>query len=97
MSYDTMVLLGVAGLLLVAVYIRHRELALGLLGALVALILYQRKPASLPSPPTAPEPRIEPERTAEKVQHEASQDDRSPQQLELDLERAFGRRPGDKL
>lgn len=97
MSYDTMVLLGVAGLLMVAVYIRHRELALGLLGALVALILYQRKPASLPNPPPAPEPRIEPERTAEKVQHEAQQDDRTPHQLELDLERAFGHRPRDKL
>lgn len=96
MSHDTLILLGVAGLLMVAVYIRHRELALGLVGALVALILYQRKPASLPSPP--PAPRIEPERTAEKVQHEVEQDRRSPEQLELDLEREFGlHRPRDKL
>lgn len=96
---ETLILLGIAGLLALAIYFQRRELALGLLAGLVAasikalLELDRRADPPLKNPP----PVVETERTAEKVQDEVQQDSRTPHQLELDLEREFGHRPRDKL
>jgi hypothetical protein len=95
--------LGVAA----ALYYHKRELALGLLAGLVAVSLRALLELDRNLSPNAPErnpesPKPEPAdtaitRTRDEVEHEIENDTRSPDQLELDLEREFGHRPRDEL
>lgn len=93
-----------ACLLALAIYYQRRDLSLGLLAGLVALsvralVLLERKVDPVPDnrPRATPPEVIEGPRTADEVARDVEQDDRSPTQLELDLEREFGHRPRDTL
>jgi hypothetical protein len=101
---DPLLLSVCACLLALAIYYQRRDLSLGLLAGLVALsvralVLLERKVEPVPDnrPSATPPEVIEGPRTADEVAREVEQDDRSPTQLELDLEREFGHRPRDAL
>lgn len=95
--------LGVAA----ALYYHKRELGLGLLAGLVAVSLRALLELDRNLAPNAPErnpesPKPKPAdtaitRTRDEVEHAVENDARSPDQLELDLEREFGHKPRDKL
>jgi hypothetical protein len=96
-----MVVVGIiACLLLAAIYNQRRDLSVGLLIGLVALVVRTKQRApNRDTQITKPDPRIAVElpRTSEKINEAIQKDDRSPDQLASALEREFGPSTGDGL
>lgn len=101
MTVGDFILIVIAGLIVASVYVGRRDAALVLgllLGGAAVLIKRPRIPEEPTNPAPPIDPRLfEPERTADEVQDEVKNDDRSAAELGAELEREFGRRPRDSL